>query len=402
MSQPSRATFIADRRDAIGGSDAASLLSHIIDVDYGCRRRLWYDKSGISPDEPDAQTEFMTLGNVAEPYIRRFYADYTGRTVTEVARKRHPSIDCISVNLDGIADPAPDEEDRSPLVIECKAIGRQLMYKMQADGLTVDYLIQGNHGCLVHGLERSAFVVATREDILPIIAIDQATKLTGEAIPTLPRRPKLVWFDQPRNQELCELIEQEAPVFWETLGDPARIPDRLPDSEDPRCGRCAYQVRCRGSEILGRYVVEDDPKNPPFRADLGPLVEEYRVARAVLDDAEKLVSEVEDKWKLAMGKLPAVAVPVWNEEKQRWGQKNVYHRVQRGRETIDGRAMVSQYEALRKAAIDARLPGAELTRRPQEFVRIGMPSQPLRLQYVLPEKPKKKGEVPEVDDASDD
>lgn len=396
MTAAERSSFLLARRGGVGGSDAASLLSPFIEVEYGCRRRLWYDKSGFTPDDPDAQTEFTMLGNILEPYIRAAYQYETGRTVEEVSRITHPTIPCLGINVDGIIHPAPDDTRTTNGTLEVKAVGKQMMRKMSSDGICVDYLCQLNAGMSCNGHTYGAFSVGVREDIIPLVAIQQAAQLTGEPPPYIPRRAKIEYFEMERSPEICEMIEREAPLFWETLSDESRIPSRL-DPEDPRCGRCAYQVRCQGAAV---YEGAGNEIDIPRRPDLLPLAAEYRERAEMLEAAESLVKETQNKFRAALDTVTAVKLPVLIDGVEKW--KNVLYRVRKGGEYVDGKALSHQYEALREAAIKAGLPGVELTAPTKAFSRKGMPSRPLLLKGLLPPKPKKRGETPEVDGAEDE
>ena len=64
MTQVERQQFLEERRTMIGGSDAASVLN----VGYGCRRRLVMQKRGVTPDF-DIDSPQMERGRVMEPII---------------------------------------------------------------------------------------------------------------------------------------------------------------------------------------------------------------------------------------------------------------------------------------------------------------------------------------------
>jgi hypothetical protein len=290
--------------------------------------------------------------------------------------------------VDRIIHPAPDDQRLDDGVLEIKAVGREMMRKIQEDGLPFDYVCQLNHGILCHGLEWGAFAVAVREDLLPIVAIDLAAQITGEAIPRLPRRAKILHFDMERSPEICDLIEEYGPKFWATIGDESKAPRRL-EPEDPRCYRCSRRNWCQGAAIMEGIGPEPRVVQRP---DLALLAEEYRTNAALLEQCEELVGETEKKFKAALGTTTAARVPVDGE----W--KNVIYRLRKGAERVDGRAMAVQYDATRRAAIAAGVPGAELIPPSSKFTKIGMVSRPLLLSALLPKKPKGKGEVPETDE----
>lgn len=387
-----RNIFLESRRHGIGGSDLGSLLSGILPVEYGCQRNLWYRLSGVATDETDVETEPMMLGTISEDFIRRAYSDQKGRRVEVFGLKKHETVASLQYHDDGIIYPAVDDKRTTPGTLEVKAVGRQMMYKMNESGIILDYLLQLLGGVAAHGHEWGAFAVAVREDILPLIAIEQAAQIAGVPMPKLPRKFKITQFEVERDEEIIGAIETEAPRFWATIGDESKMPPRL-EPEDPRCGRCVRKIHCQGKALMDSVEPEH---GIPRRPDLINLVDEYRTNKALLKDIEELVAATEAKFKEALGSTPAVKVPVAGD----W--KNVIYRIRKGAERVDGRAMAITYDQIRRAAIEAGVAGAELTPPSSEYEKKGAPSRPLLLASLLPKEKKKKGEVPEVDSADDD
>lgn len=385
MKSEERVAFLLSRQHGIGGSDIGSLLSNVVDVEYGCERNLWARLSGVPSDNPDVETEPMTLGTICEPFIRRAYSDLTGRQVEQFGLKKHGSIASLQYHDDGIIKPAPGDARKTDGVLEVKGLGREMMAKVSESGLPADYVYQVQSGMASHGLEWGAFAVGVREDLLPLIAIELTALLAGEPMPKLPRRPKIVHFEVERNEDIITAIEDKAPKFWATIGIEAKAPPRMaPD--DPRCGRCVRKIWCQGAALMDSIGEEH---GIPSRPDLMPLVEEYQTNSALLLQCEELVKETEDKFKLALGAIPAVKVLIGD----KW--KNIIYRLRKGSRRVDGAGMAVQYDALRRAAIAAAVPGADGTPPSSEFEKDGAPSRPLRLSALLPKKPKKKGEVSE-------
>lgn len=383
-----REAFLLSRTKGIGGSDIGSLLSNVVDVEYGCERNLWARLSGIPSDNPDVETEPMTLGNVCEPFIRRAYSDLTGRQVEQFGLKKHGSVASLQYHDDGIINPAPGDARKTNGVLEVKGLGHEMMAKVNESGLPIDYICQTNAGMASHGLDWGAFAVGVRENILPLIAIELTALLAGEPIPKLPRRPKIVHFEVERNEDIITAIEDKAPKFWATIGIESKAPPRIaPD--DPRCGRCVRKIWCQGAALMDSVGEEH---GIPSRPDLMPLVEEYQTNSALLLQCEELVKETEEKFKLALGPIPAVKVLIGD----KW--KNIVYRLRKGSRRVDGTAMAVQYDALRRTAIAAAVPGADAMPLSSGFEKAGAPSRPLLLNALLPKKVKAKGEVSEVDE----
>ncbi len=390
MTATERAEFVAARAGSIGGSSIGSLLSNMLDVEYGCQRSLWAELSGIPTDHPEAddETELMTLGNICEPVVAQAYSDQTGRRVESVPLKKHETILHLHVNADRLIYPGPGDTRDTPGVLEIKAVGREMMRKIHESGLPLDYILQLNHGMLVHGLTWGAFAVGTREDLMPLIAIKLTALLAGDPLPRMPRSPKILHFEMERDEEICAAIEYHAPRFWATVGDESQAPPRM-EPEDPRCGRCTRRNWCQGAAIMEGIEPE---AHIPQRPDLSPLVEEYQANSSLLEQCEALVKETEDRFREVLDKTTAVKVLVDG----KW--KNVIYRPRNGAERMDGRGMSVQYDTIRRACIEACVPGAELIPPSTVFARHGCKSRPLLLAALLPKKPKAKGEVPENDE----
>ena len=381
---------MASRQHGIGGSDIGSLLSNQIPVEYGCERRLWLRLSGYPTDGPDHSTEPMILGQILEKYIVRAYQDRTGNTVKQFGLKKHPTVDCLQYHDDGEIFPHADHPRKTNGVLECKGIGREMMAKVHEFGIIPDYILQAQSGMAAFKLDWAAFAVGMREDLMPLVVIEMAAIIAGEPIPTLPRQPKIVTFEVERDDAICNAIESYAPKFWGTLKDESKIPPRE-EPESPKCQRCPYAKQCQGAAVMEGIQTEH---GVPERRDLDLLIQEYRDRSALLEEATDLVNETQRKFKNALDKTTAVKVNI----EGKW--KNIIYRIRKGAERVDGKRMAAQYDALRRAAIEAGVAGAELVPPSGQFINVGMPSRPLLLSSVLPKKEKKPGEVPETDEES--
>ncbi len=395
MTNAERFVFLESRRIGIGGSDAGSLLSNQITVEYGCERALWARLSGIPPDNPERETEPMIMGSLLEPWVARAYSDATGRQVEEVGLKKHAEHDSLQVHVDRLICPTIEDRRTTKGVLEIKTVGTEMMRKIQEDGLPIDYLLQWEHGAACYDIDWGAFAICERDDLLPLVVIELSAIIAGNPIPKLPRKPKILHFEMKANSEIRKKIEEYGPKFWATLNNEELAPPRL-EPEDPRCGRCPRRIWCQGAALLEGIEPET---NIPRRPDLGLLVEEYRTNMNLMESCEDLVAETENKFRKAMGRQTAVKVPVVTGGSTEW--KNVLYRHRQGSERVDGRSMAVQYDTLRRAVIAAAVPGSEIIPPSSEFIRKGMPSRPLRLSAVLPVKAKKSGEVPEIDGPED-
>ena len=341
------------RKTGLGGSEAGALLQPLVEVKYSCRRRLWYEKSGITPDFDREETGPMRLGHLLEPVLCADFAKLTGRRVEEVGRQTHPDYPELGGHVDRMQyDPKRD----SPGVLECKGLGTRIFYESKREGLVPEYLLQLQFYLLVTGCSWGSFVVGNRDNLA------------------------IMWWDVERNEGICNAILAEGPKFWSTIGQPEHIPSRLEEA-DRRCRNCEYRLTCWKDTIFPVEYKSDAEK--PVAADLEGLAAEYIERKRLLSQAEDLVDETKEQIMEKLGDRTAVSVPVNGE------LRPLYWRQQEGK-AMYKEAFVSlsaQYVAARDWLIKAGEVGAELLPMPMEMVKKGKPSKPLLCQY-LEAKPK--------------
>lgn len=267
-----RTTFLADRLKGVGGSDIASVFN----VGYGCRRRLWYQKTSTPEDFPRKDTKVMRFGRVLEAEIAAIYSEETGRRVetlsVPVVSTETPN---LRVNVDRMVWRAPIHSAPGPL--EVKAVGREMFYRFRREGLSVDYIWQLQAGILAADATWGCFAVGCRDN--------------GE----------VVRFDVPRSEELCNEIKIEIPKFW-ALVENGPTPDRL-NPDDRRCQGCEYRTTCQGAALVSIAPASDYTPDESLR----PLVREFLDRRALAKEAESLLNETKEELKTALGSRGMVA-----------------------------------------------------------------------------------------------
>ena len=139
-------TFAEERLTGIGGSDAASLFN----IGFGCRRRLWYQKTQTPEDFPREESDAMALGKALEPFFIEKYAQQAGRHIASVGDfMAHAEIPYLIVHVDAyVYDDARftgQEDVHLPGVLEIKSCGRGAFYKYKREGLPEDYILQLQH-----------------------------------------------------------------------------------------------------------------------------------------------------------------------------------------------------------------------------------------------------------------
>jgi predicted phage-related endonuclease len=338
QSDMERQSFLDERSKGIGGSDCASVFN----VGYGCARRLWYEKSGAVPDYPFDESKAIRLGRLLEPFFADEYARETGRTLTTPAAIMRMDLPMILVHVDRLVK----RDDNTWGAAEIKSLGRAAFYQARREGLSESYILQVQHALVCTGLEFGVFIIGCRD--------------TGE----------IVYWDVPRDENICQLIESEAPAFWsDVLAGIA--PDRL-DADDKRCRRCEYRRTCQGQAIeTGPQRDESMPQAP----ELLPLLERYKELDAKYcvkigdewgTELDAEYAEVKEEIKAAMGDRQGAFV----------GRAKVYHRPQEGREKWDMKGLLKEYIAMAEyiAKISDRAGIA-----PNAFVSRGKPFKTLRI-----------------------
>lgn len=258
-----RETFLAERKLGIGGSDIASVFG----IGYGCRRRLWYDKRDVPGDYPREETQAMKLGVVLEPFFAEEYQRLTSRAIGQAFSEPHRDFPELRVN----ADRNIYMDDDTTWVLEIKAVGRAMFYKVKREGLPEDYILQLQHAMLVKGAPAGAFAVGSRD--------------SGE----------LLHWDVPANPELHKAILEEGPKFW-ALVQNGPMPEAL-EPEDRRCQNCSWRLTCHGNAFIPTAADSE------YETDeaLAVLTREYEERRLLRKEAEDLLDETKQELACAMG-----------------------------------------------------------------------------------------------------
>jgi len=327
--QIDRSVFLAERKKGVGGSDVASVFN----VGYGCRRRLFYDKRNVPPDYPEPENDAIALGAYLEPFFGEKYAQMTGRLVDVRPEPLiHPEYPELRVNVDRMVD---DSNRDQPGVLELKAVGRAVFYKIKREGLPEDYILQLQHGMVVAGTPWGSYGIGSRD--------------SGE----------LLHWDVDRDSVLADLIVAEDRAFWRQVqsGD---IPDRL-EPDDSRCQKCQYRKSCQGAALI--QVEAGSNKGLERDETLRPLLTEYLERKKLLDEAEQLVEDAKEELKTRIGAREQLEVA---------GHK-VYFRPQvamRG----DFAFLASEHDRLRNMLIDAIAKHPELWQAKHKFEQEFLPA----------------------------
>lgn len=128
-----RTAWLEQRRSGVGGSDVAAILGL---SKWRTPLSVWLDKTGQA--ESSQETDAMRWGTLLEPVIRQEYAERTGREVISPGFLRHPRLDYMVANVDGIS--------RDNRVVEIKTARTADGWgEPGSDQVPEDYLLQVQH-----------------------------------------------------------------------------------------------------------------------------------------------------------------------------------------------------------------------------------------------------------------
>jgi len=202
------ADWLADRRESIGGSDAATIVGL---NPYSSPYELWADKLGRIP--PKESNEAMRLGHDLEQYVAERFKEATGKRVRrENNIIRNTDIPFAHANVDRliIGEKAG---------LECKTTSALNTSKFKGGEFPANYYVQCQHYMMVTGYPKwyLAVLVLGRE---------------------------FLWFEIERNEEDIEALRQSEEAFWNCVSEKAEpqidgsyscshtIEQLYPESED--------------------------------------------------------------------------------------------------------------------------------------------------------------------------
>jgi predicted phage-related endonuclease len=272
-----RQLLLKQMATGIGGSEVQHLWSL---APYGCRRQLWYRKTGQPEDHPFAGNKDTERGLGLEWVVAERYRLATGRRTRPGGFRRHPGDPWLLCHPDRLvyADrsgrPAP-QSLCGPGILEIKCPTVRGFLRVRREGLPESWLLQLQHGLLVTGLAWGAFAVFSAE------------------------LWELIEFDVPADPELHGRIRAEARRFWEQERANGPAPEALPMGES-RCASCTYRTTCKGAALLAG-LLPDEREAATYDEALAPLAREYLEARDLVEQAEQLKENARLRLAEAMG-----------------------------------------------------------------------------------------------------
>jgi len=288
--EPGSPEWHEERRKGIGGSDWKDVLAL---EPYGCRRRLYYDKTSTPPNFPEAEGGRLRRGHALEPIIVEEYVRETGRRVTGAAPRLRP--DWLPPWWVGNPDRiiAATDARRGPGVLECKSCNEWVYWQVVSEGSPEAWVAQLHH-YLVLGSYRWGEIAALEVDSF-----------------------RLFREEFERDAELIDLMFRAGTDFWAKV-QAREVPDPLPPT-DSRCRTCPWRITCHGAELYDpEFAPEPTEWEDSDDPEIGGLLEDYADLREKASAAEKALEEQKTKLRNRLGWRPRkiVAGP-WKVELRR-------------------------------------------------------------------------------------
>jgi hypothetical protein len=264
MTLPQRASDIdlAERLSYIGASEISSLFN----IDYGCCRRMWLEKRGAELDGAPVFNPHMERGKALEGIVvERIAADHPDYAIRFDGQLfRHPEYSFIAAHPDRFVA-IPEREDEG--ILEIKAPAERTFDSLAVDGAPFGWILQAQTQMLVTG-KRWGFLApfGTREWAVNLIPVEY-------------------------DPEIAAKIVEAATAFWALVQDKSDMlgPARLERSDDFRCKKCAYSLKCRGAEIMA--VVTGGADVAMTNTEYDAIVSAFDDKRIETGKTEKIVDE---------------------------------------------------------------------------------------------------------------
>lgn len=278
-----RETWLKERRRGIGGSD----WQHILNLPpWGCRRKVWYDKGGVTPDLQDHQTGVQARGHALEPVVAAEFEKTTGRKTRRINRvRRAPELPAWWIgNPDrGITAAAGTGfGNPNPGILEIKTVAPVVWSKLMREGIFESWLYQLQHYMTLTGRPWGAFAI-----LEPV-----SWKLEVRSV--------------EHDQWMQERMMEEGERFWNSFRDDP--PERPVEKPDRRCANCPFRLTCWNALDMDDELVTDS-EGREIRALQSPAAEALLERRAELKELVDALGEelknIDEGIKEALGDQPA-------------------------------------------------------------------------------------------------
>ena len=213
-------TWLAHRRNGIGGSDAATVVGL---NPYSTLLALWADKTHGLPDQDD--NESMRIGRDLEEYVAQRFCEATGKKVRrENAILYNSSYPYSHANVDRriVGENA---------ILECKTTNLFNRSDFENGEIPLYYFCQVQHYLAVTECDRGYLAVL----------------VLGKAF---------YWYEIERDPEQIDALMEAEKDFWETYILGNRMPDPSGGEQDTEVLRTLYPGKSGQDDVRMMYPIE--------------------------------------------------------------------------------------------------------------------------------------------------
>lgn len=243
---PNRASWLAERRKSLGGSDASVLCGTGFTSEYA----LFTDKCGLATFDVDDVPEYVEAGSFLEPGVLAWWSHRTGLVAmpTPLTIIRNPRFPWMHASPDALVG------DDAGVDAKCVDVGVAHQWE---DGVPLGYQVQGQHYMAV---------------------LDRARWHFGASV----GGRKLLCATVERDEAFIAALVERERVWWErhVVGREAPTPDG--SEETTRALKRAFPTVEEGAVV-------------PLGPDAVALHDELRDASEVADAASAIAAECKNK-----------------------------------------------------------------------------------------------------------
>ena len=257
--------FLAERKKYVGASDMASVLN----IGWGCSRKLFYDKTNVTPDY-DTDKDVFRRGRRLEAVAAGFYAEKTARKLDWAKPSiRAKESDFVAASPDRIIHHAGSEVSAKhfgkPGYLEIKVVGRESFFKIKKEGLPEDYIVQVQTGLACTELAWGSFAIYWADG-------DQ-----------------LLFWDFEPDAALGKTLIERGDDFFTLHIEHGVMPEPLPEEAKP-CSGCPWLRTCRGDAFAAA-----PSKEIISRPDLEPIVAKLAEVKGMSSEAGDAYDSLKDE-----------------------------------------------------------------------------------------------------------
>lgn len=250
-----RKSFLALRKEGIGGSDVAAILG--LDR-YRNAVEVWREKTGlVKPPLEEVLTPDQERGLTFEHIAAEKFTKATGIELHRApGRFKHPTYSFMLANVDFMVKD-------SPVLVEVKCPSLGMFSRIKREGLPDSWVLQIHHYMAVLGFDQAIFVIFCAD------------------------RMELLHFIVKRDHDLVESMIQKEIEFWSLVETNTQPPDVVAEIQNNRI------------VVVGSVTKRND-------AEFAEVVSFLKEAKALVKTAEAAEEEAKERFVEMIGDKPGI------------------------------------------------------------------------------------------------